>query len=236
MLGKSHALSGLVMGAAAGEFLLHADLPHAAALAGLTAGMALICDLDSVGACASRSLGILSGAVAHVVRFVSFGHRHGTHCAIGVAVFTGLAILACDYRHDYAGMAGLALLLTIATAGALEALHLTRGHWGDLAGAGVAALVIWKGYGLSLIPTAVLTGTLTHLAGDSCTDSGVMWLWPLSSYRFHFLPEPLAWTTGSKPELRIVDPVLLVSLVLLASWAVMPGADIAAFHAVANVL
>lgn len=235
MLGWSHAASGLTAGLATGIFL-HYSLPQDAALSGLTAGMALIPDLDSVGACASRSLGMISGALAHVIRFVSFGHRHGTHSIPGIAAFTGLAILACHYRHDYAGMAGLALLLTIAVAGALEALHLTRGHWGDLIGAGVAGLVIWKGYGLALIPLAVLVGTATHLTGDSLTHSGVMWCWPASGYRFHFLPGRAAFTTGTKPELRIVDPILLVSLVLLASWAVAPGTDIAAFHAVAAAL
>lgn len=222
MLGWSHAASGACAGLAAG-LLLHKSVPADAALSGLTAGMALLPDLDSVGACASRSLGFLSGAVAHVIRFVSFGHRHGTHCLIGIGVFTGLAALACMFRHSYAGMAGLALLLTIAVAGALEALHLARGHTGDLIGAGVSALVIWKGWGLSLIPLSVLVGTFTHCAGDSCTDSGVMWFWPVSQYRVHFLPEPLSFSTGTAPELHVVDPILIGSFALLAFWAIDPA-------------
>lgn len=229
MLGYSHAASGLAAGAAAG-LILHKTLGQDVALSGLTAGMALIPDLDSVGACASRSLGLLSGAVAHVIRFISGGHRHGSHSIIGIAVFTGLAVLACAFRRDYAGMAGLALLLTIAVAGAVEALHLTRGHAGDVAGVAVSALVIWKGYGLSLIPVAVLVGTVTHLAGDSCTDSGVMWLWPFSQFRFHFLPEPLAFSTGSRPERFFVDPFLFAVLAGLAVQAADPALLASGWH------
>jgi membrane-bound metal-dependent hydrolase YbcI (DUF457 family) len=227
--GYTHALSGLCTGLAAG-ILTHRSLPADAALSGLTAGMALIPDLDSVGACASRSLGYLSKAVAYVIRLISFGHRHGTHSIPGIAVFTGLAVLACHFRRDYAGMAGLALLLTIAVAGAVEALRLTKGHAGDLLGIGVSALVIWQGYGLSLIPLAVVVGTFTHLAADSCTDSGVMWFWPVWGYRIHFLPEPLAWSTGTEPETRFVVPVLFAALAVLAVQAADPGLVVSGWH------
>ena len=132
MLGRSHALSGLAAGSAYAEFVQHARWPGVIALGGLTAGMALIPDLDSCGSTGARSLGFLSGAVSHVVRAVSGGHRHATHSLTGIAVFTGLAWLAAHYRHDYAGMAGLALLLTLAVSSALEALHVTGSHLSDL--------------------------------------------------------------------------------------------------------
>ena len=225
MQGRTHALSGLVAGAAVAEFGLHADLAHTAALAGYTAGMALICDLDSCGGSSARCFGLISGAVSRVVRRISGGHRHFTHSVGGIAVFTGLAWLACRYRHDLGGKIGLALLLTIAVSSGLEALsrRMRSGHLGDLIAVGAAAGAIWQGYGLALIPLATLLGCLVHCIADSCTDSGVMWLYPVSKYRWHFLPEPLAWSTGSRPERWIVTPLLVAAVAALAAWAADPA-------------
>src|SRR5882724_1024029 len=130
--GRTHALSGAVLGLGAG-ILLHKTAVQDAELAGFTAGFALLVDLDSCGSSSARSLGFISGAVSHVVRRVSGGHRHATHSLIGIAAFTGLALLACYFRHDYAGMAGLALLITLSVAGALQAEGLTSSIVADLA-------------------------------------------------------------------------------------------------------
>lgn len=235
MRGYSHSLSGAAAGLAAG-ILLHYSLTNDAALSGLTAGMALLPDLDTRSSCASRCLGFASGAVSLVIAKTSGGHRHLAHSLAGIAAFTGLAWLACHYRHDLGGKIGLGLLLVIAVAGALEALHLARSHAADLAGAVVAGLVIWHGYGLALIPLATLIGTSTHILGDMLTVEGCPLVLPLSKSHQFALPPFLRFTTSHWPETRIVDPVLLVSFVLLASWAVMPGADMAAFHAVVHAL
>jgi hypothetical protein len=40
--------------------------------------------------------------------------------------------------------------------------------------------------------------------------------------RYHLLPEPLAFTTGTSPELLIVDPILTAALLVLAGWAADP--------------
>jgi membrane-bound metal-dependent hydrolase YbcI (DUF457 family) len=215
MLGVSHATSGLVTGAAVAEFVMHLPAPGVIAMAGFTAGMALIPDLDACHASAARSLGFLSYAVSWVVRLVSGGHRHATHSLIGIGAFTGLAVLAGHYRADVAGKAGLALLITIAVSGALEALHLTDSHLSDLIAIAVAAAVVWYGYDLRLIPLAVLIGTASHIAGDMLTDSGCPLAWPLSLYRLH-IPEPLAFSTGSRRERWIVVPALLLALGWLA--------------------
>ncbi len=221
MEGHSHALSGACTGLAAG-IVLHEGLTADVALAGFTAGMALLPDLDSIGACASRSLGFISESVAWVIRLISGGHRHASHSLVGIAVFTGLAWVACLFRHDLAGQIGLGLLLVIAVAGALEALHLARSHVADLAGVAVAGAVVWHGYGLALIPLAVLLGTATHIAGDCLTKSGCMLAYPLSEHRSHLLPGRAAFTTGTRPELWVVDPALMVLLGLL-SWDALSG-------------
>ena len=222
MLGHSHALSGGVAGLAAGIFL-HLPIPQTAALAGFTAGMALLPDLDKCGSSPARSLGFVSESVAWVFGRISGGHRHATHSFLGIAVFTALAWVSCHFRADWGGKAGLALLMTLSVSAALEALHLARGHLADLAGVAVAAAEIWYGYGLRLIPVAVLLGCATHITGDMLTDSGCMLGFPWSRQRFHLLPEPLAFTTGTLPELLIIDPILSGALLALAVWIIDPA-------------
>lgn len=222
MLGHSHALSGGVTGLAAG-LVMHMSVPHTVALAGFTAGMALLPDLDKCGSSPARCLGFVSEAVAWILGRISGGHRHATHSFLGIGVFTGLAWLSAHYRADWAGKAGLALLMTLSVAGGLEALHLVRGHLADLIGIGSAAWAVWYGYGLSLIPLAVLIGCSTHIVGDMLTDSGCMLAYPVSKYRFHLLPEPFAFTTGTRPEILIVDPILAGALLLLAGQVADPG-------------
>jgi membrane-bound metal-dependent hydrolase YbcI (DUF457 family) len=233
MLGHSHALSGGVTGLAAG-LVMHMSGPQIATLAGFTAGMALLPDLDKCGSSPARSLGFLSETVAWIVAKISGGHRHATHSIVGIAAFTCLAWLSTHFRHDWAGKAGLALLLTLSVAAALEALHIARGHVADLIGIVVASAEVRYGYGLSLIPLAVLIGCATHIAGDMLTDSGCMLGYPVSKYRYHLLPEPLAFTTGTRPELLIVDPILTGALFLLAAWTADPAFVAAHWHALAR--
>jgi hypothetical protein len=62
------------------------------------------------------------------------------------------------------------------------------------------------------------------------TDSGCMLAFPLSRQRFHLLPEPLAFTTGTRPELLIVDPLLTGAIVVLSGWAADPAFVAAQWH------
>jgi membrane-bound metal-dependent hydrolase YbcI (DUF457 family) len=229
MLGHSHALSGAVTGVATGIFL-HMPLGQTTALAGFTAGMALLPDMDKCGSSPARCLGFLSEAVAWIIGRLSGGHRHATHSFLGIAIFTGLAWAACHFRADWGGKAGLALLMTLSVSAGLEALRVVRGHAADIIGIGVASWEVWYGYGLRLIPLAVLVGCTTHIVGDMLTDSGCMLAFPLSKQRYHLLPEPLAFTTGTRPELLLIDPILTGALLLLAGWAVDPSFASAHWH------
>ena len=232
MLGHSHSLSGLAAGTGAG-IALHMSIPQTAALAGFTAGMALLPDLDQHGSCASRSLGPLSEALSRVMRKICLGHRGLSHTWMGIAGFGGIALLGAHLRHDWAGKAILGLLVMIAATGALEALHVLRSGPADVVGAAVAAAVAFWGWDLRLMTIAVPLGVLAHQLGDGLTEGGEAWLRPLSRHKFHLLPKWLQFTTGTRPELLIVDPLLLLSLGLLASWAVAPGLDMMVWnHAV----
>lgn len=233
MLGHSHALSGAVAGGATG-ILLHLPVSQAAALAGFTAGMALLPDLDKCGSSPARCLGFLSEAIAWAAGRISGGHRHATHSVLGIAIFTGLAWACCHFRAGWAGKAGLALLLALSMAAALEALYIARGHIADVIAIGIAAWVAWSGSGLRLIPLAVLIGCSAHIAGDMLTDSGCMLGFPVIRHRFRLLPEPLAFTTGTRPELLIVDPILSGTLVILAALAADPAFVTAQWHSLAG--
>jgi membrane-bound metal-dependent hydrolase YbcI (DUF457 family) len=230
MLGHSHALSGAAAGLAAGIFL-HLPLAQTGALAGFTTGMALLPDLDKCGSSPARCLGFLSEAVAWIISKISGGHRHATHSFLGIAAFTGAAWVACHHRADWAGKAGLALLMALSVSAGLEALRISRGHVADLIGIAVAAWEVWYGYGLRLIPLAVFLGCSAHVLGDLLTDSGCMLTFPLSKQRYHLLPGPLAFTTGTSPELLIIDPILTGAVLVLAGWAVDPALIVAGWHA-----
>jgi membrane-bound metal-dependent hydrolase YbcI (DUF457 family) len=225
MLGHSHSLSGAVTGMAAG-ICLGLGLPLTVVLAGFAAGFAVMPDMDKCGSGPARSLGPLSELLAAIIGKLSGGHRHFTHCLAGIAVFTGLAWLGCLFRHDLGGKIGLMLLLSLAFSAGLWALRIARGLTADVLGISIAAAVTFAGIGLALVPLACAIGWSTHILGDSCTDSGVRIFYPFSDWKLHLLPEPLAFTTGTRPETWIVDPALVLALGFLALQAVGLGADL----------
>jgi len=221
VLGISHAASGLATGLAVAE-VTHLPATGAVTLAALTAGFATLPDLDSTHSCAARSLGFLSEGFAHLVRLVSGGHRHATHSAVGVAVFTAVAWLACHYRGEPYGRTVLAAFLALAIAAGLRALRL-GGHWADVLAIAAAAGIAWDGWYLALIPLAALVGTATHIAGDMLTDVGCPLAWPFTLRHFG-LPREVAFTTGHAVERFVVDPVIVAGIGLLVYVAAtVPG-------------
>lgn len=231
-LGHTHALSGLVTGTAVGLYATHVRLEHTglghlspghlAVFVGLTAGAAVLPDIDHPSSSMARSFGFLSRGVAWLVGKISGGHRHLTHAILGIAGFTVLAWLAVKFRHDIGGKIALGLFLALIIAGALYALSV-HGHGADvLAIAGAIAIVI-TGYGLSLVAIAVCVGCVTHVLGDMLTLQGCPLLYPFSDWHFRLLPKPLAFTTGTWPELWVLDPALVAGLGWLIYQAVHMG-------------
>jgi membrane-bound metal-dependent hydrolase YbcI (DUF457 family) len=224
--GHTHALTGLVTGLAAGEFVLHLPLPQTAGLALLTAGAAVLPDVDHPDSTLAHSFGFLTRAVAEIIGKVSGGHRHGTHSIAGVAVFTLAAWLGVYYRHDWAGRIGLGVLLAVVIASGLIALRIgkgrrwhrvLRGHRSDALAIAAAAGMTFFGTGLALVAVAMGLGCATHIfAGDSFTDQGCPWGWPLSQRHFRWVPEPIAFTTNTKPEAVFAAAFGLAFLVLVA--------------------
>lgn len=235
MLGRTHALSGAVAGAAAGLAVAHLTPAGVAVAAGLTAGAAVLPDIDHPDATIARSFGLLTRAFAWLIEKVSGGHRHGTHSLVGIGAFTAAAYAAVGYRHTVPGLAALGLLLTLVIAAALRALRI-GGHAADLLAVAGAASVIWSGFGIGTLGWAVALGTGTHIVGDMLTDEGVPLAWPLSRAHLRLLPEPLAFTTGTRPERWVVAPLLLVALAWLAFLTaggphLLTGGHLAPVHA-----
>lgn len=221
-LGHTHALSGLLTGTAVGLYVTHLPPVQLALFAGLTAGAAVLPDVDHPDSTLAHSFGFLTRAFAWVVGKISGGHRHLTHAVLGVAGFTELARVAVAYRRDTAGTIGLAVLLALVIASGLYAMRV-NGHGADvLAIAGAVAMTV-TGTGLALVTTAVGVGCATHVVGDMLTDEGCPLFYPLSRYHFRLLPEPLAFTTGTRPELWVLDPALAAGLGLLIYRAFSTG-------------
>jgi membrane-bound metal-dependent hydrolase YbcI (DUF457 family) len=230
MMGRTHALSGLVAGAAAGQLIWHLNLSHLAIGAAMATGAAVLPDIDHPDASVARCFGFITEAFAWLIEHISGGHRHGTHSLVGVAAFTGGAYAAEHYRYTLAGKIGLGLLLVLVLASGLRALKI-GGHFGDLIAIAIAAGMFYTGFGISQVPWAIAIGTATHLVGDMLTNEGIPLAWPVSRFHVRLLPEPFAFTTGTRPERWVVAPVLLGALVWLAWLAtiaprIAPGSRI----------
>jgi membrane-bound metal-dependent hydrolase YbcI (DUF457 family) len=210
VLGREHALSGLAAGAAAGEWVLHLSPGGTAVLAGLAAAMATLPDLDQCESSATRSLGWLSEAFAWVVGKVSGGHRHATHSVIGVAAFTVWAWAAYHWHASGWGRAALGLLLALAFAAGLRALHL-GGHLTDTAAVIGGVAIALGGWGERQVVLATGLGCAVHIAGDMLTTRGCPIAWPVTMWHAG-LPEPLAFDAGAWQETWVVLPVLLIAV------------------------
>lgn len=228
MLGRDHALSGALAFAAVAP-LIHVTGMHLAAGVMLTAGAGVLPDIDEPGSTIARTFGFFTGAFAWIVHRLSGGHRKGTHSFIGVALLTGGALAAGTWQasapvtHGHAELSWhlvpAGLILALLFAAAFRALRI-GGHHGDLAGIGLAALVIWQRWDLTrvtmrqvpVLALCVCVGVLAHLAGDMCTHDGCPLLYPFSRYEFGLLPKPLRITTNKVAEHWIVTPLLVAGL------------------------
>lgn len=251
-MGKTHCAVGAVTGLAYGEFGAHLPLPQTAMLTVFTAGLAVLPDIDHPEATMAQSFGFLTKSFATVVGKVSGGHRWGTHCIIGSAILTGLAMAAVHWRHTLAGRIGLGFLLALTFAAVFCAtgagrlsikaarkwLHLGRflkvKHVMELAAIGLALLVSFTGLGLGLLWLATLLGCTAHCIADWPTDQGYPFFYPLSKHRYK-LPEPLAFTVNTKPE-TVLYAVSLAAVAILAILAIDPALGGTAWHAAAHLI
>ncbi len=221
-LGHTHALSGAVVGGAIGLFVMHLPAPQLALFTGLTAGAAVLPDIDHPNSSLAHCFGFMTKAFAWLIGRISGGHRHLTHAFLGIAGFSVLAWLAVKYRPDLAGKIGLGVFLSLIIASGIYTFGL-RGHAADvLAIIGAIALIVSR-TGLVHVAVAVLAGCATHVVGDMLTDEGCPLFFPFSREHYRLLPRPLAFTTGTRPELWLLDPALFGGFGWLIYRAVQLG-------------
>lgn len=222
MMAPAHALTGVAAGLVLAAATAH-PWPVQAATVAVTAGAALLPDLDHRGATVSRSLGpitkVLSRMIAALSRAVyratrspgdrktaGSGHRQLTHTVpgcVGLAAIVA-AVTACG---RWPGLVILGLLVALGAAGVpalgaaftLSVTLLLVARVPDVAG-------YWWLWG-----TATAVGCGMHLLGDAATVSGIPALWPLErgGRRWADIRLPVTTRAGSAVERMLVVPALL---------------------------
>ncbi|MCX9191354.1 metal-dependent hydrolase [Carbonactinospora thermoautotrophica] len=220
MLGHSHAVSGALAWAATATVLPEfggVALGPRDILVGtlLTAGAALVPDLDHPDSTIANFLGPPSELLARVVSFLSGGHRHGTHSLL----FIALAWLGTWAGVAYLGRNFVLVTVFILLALAIRALHLcppgngvkVYGTIGTLSLVGTFAVANWLPGVWDWLPWSMAIGCAAHILGDCLTDRGCPLLWPVKG-RFGI---PVVSRTGNAVETWVLVPLMTVATLAL---------------------
>lgn len=235
MLGRTHALTGLCAGLALSPLLV-GTFAQALLFSAVTAGYALLPDLDHPGARASRLLGPVTGTLSRGVRAGSRWlyrrtkgprderhdgeHRHATH-TVAFALLAGTAAALGTWLGSVwvpAGIVGLGILLAVDALGdwVLPVAGICAGVWWGAVAGDVLGILAGTGPALGI---AVALGCVTHCLGDAVTLSGCPFLWPIPIAGETWFeirpPQPLRFRTGGAFETRGVFPAFVVIAVLL---------------------
>ncbi|WP_369139868.1 metal-dependent hydrolase [Modestobacter versicolor] len=213
MLGHSHALSGLAVGAATLPWAPVTGTVAQVAWVSAVGGFAMLPDLDQSGSTISRMWGPLTDVPSGLVNAVTGGHRWGTHDAVLGPLVFGVLATAAAWNH-WSSL----LLLALAIGLALRALHFVIPGRAENTVVG-NLLLSWAGAWLLLahspspvwLPWAVAVGVLTHIAGDFLTKEGVpvpvFWLVRRSRL------SPIHLRTGAFVEKAVLVPLFVVATV-----------------------
>ncbi|APE12522.1 MULTISPECIES: metal-dependent hydrolase [Rhodococcus] len=253
VMGPTHAMSGAAAGLVMATVLPPewggpTSLAGAFVFAGVTAGAALLPDLDSPQATVARSFGPASQALAHVVEKGSLaiyaatstrkddsrtnGHRTATH-TLAFAVLAGVLVSGLVSAFAKPAVLGvLFVMLGLALRG-LFPKWVKKNDWVAVTGVAAAlSMITWWAWpetvsGVAL-GAAVTVGVVAHLLGDAGTKMGVPLLAPFVS-----INGKRWWDVAPPSLLRIkasgvADQVLLgvftvASLVLLYLVVVDPA-------------
>ena len=211
MLGHSHALSGLAVGAATLPWAPLEGTVSQVAWVAAVGGFAMLPDLDSSGSTVSDMWGPVTDVPSGAIGRLAQGHRWGTHdLVLGPLVFGALAVAAAG-----AFWSSL-LLMALAIGLGLRALNFVIP--GRIENTVIGNLVLsWGGAWLLLahspnpswLPWAVAVGVVTHIAGDALTTAGipVPLVWVFHRGRLKLLPI----RTGAAVEKVVLVPLFLVA-------------------------
>jgi membrane-bound metal-dependent hydrolase YbcI (DUF457 family) len=238
VMGPTHALSGVAvwMAGAAGLQLCGIAVPSAelAVGAAVSAGAALLPDIDHPSSTVARTFGPVSTVVAHGVDRASTvvynltrtareeprtgGHRTLTHTAVFAVAAGSMVSAACGFLGKPAAVTVLFLMLGLAIRG-LMGRWVRRQGWVittlvTAAAAGAATWWLPAGRGYPVLGLAVTVGSLTHCLGDMITKQGCPLAWPLvhrGKRWWEFAPPAaLRIRAGGSFEKAVLVPVLTV--------------------------
>lgn len=236
MMGRSHALSGVLAVTLAGAYL--AVPPGALLVLGMVVpGSSLLPDVDHARSTVSSTYGPLTRGFSKLV-----GHRQITHSVPGVLVL-GTALYGALAVRDGAadqwepavriaaqiasyGFVCLVLILVLAAFIRLgRGLPGAVGRWfrrswfDDLAPVPfVGSIVIFSDLDLSLVPVAVMAGCVIHMFGDMITKMGLPILWPLSKSKVRLA----SIKAGGKIERFLIVPLMIIGIAWSAGVIVWP--------------
>lgn len=211
MMGHSHAMSGALAWTVAAPIILPLSgtdltLPVYAAGLAVTAGCALLPDLDHPSSTIARTFGPITQLLAQITNVLAGGHRMWTHSlafTIGAGAFTWLAQLWWPATTA-------AVIMFLAIGLAMRGLHLAPAHgfkgWlmiMAISFAGVfaaqATITQW-----AWMPYTIALGVAVHCLGDALTPGGVKYLLPWrKTFQLGLLP-----ATGSFVETGILTPAM----------------------------
>jgi hypothetical protein len=213
VLGHSHALSGLAVGAATLPWAPVTGTVGQVAWIAAVGGFAMLPDLDQRCSTVSDMWGPATDVPSGVIGKLAGGHRWGTHDAVLAPVVFGLLAVAAA-----GAFWSSLLLLALAIGLGLRALHFVIPGRTETTILGNLVLS-WGGAWYLLghmaapawLPWAVAAGVLTHIVGDAITTAGVPvpLLWILNRGRLVFLP----LRTGATVEKAVLVPLFLAATV-----------------------
>lgn len=244
MMRAGHAITGLCAGLAATP-ALGVTTPSATVLGGVvTAGAALLPDLDHPGATASRRLGWMTRGLSHALRACSAKlyaatkgprdergngkHRHMTHSLLFAALLAGLVGLGSQYAAGWHPLVGFAAVV----APVVFCLMLAQaqfGHWVALATvAAVMPLLTNEASPVAAIndlagPIGILIGLgcFVHCLGDAITKAGCPFLFPLpiaGETWYEIRPPAFLRFRAGGPVEKVLTTVVFVPL---AGWLLL---------------
>ncbi|WP_255584098.1 metal-dependent hydrolase [Dietzia sp. ANT_WB102] len=251
-MGPTHAMSGAAAGLAIGAFLPigwggAASATEVFVFAGVTAGAALLPDLDSPQSTLARSFGLVSKSVAHVTEKISKsiyratmtrkdapirnGHRTATH-TVWFALLAGAVTAALVTKFGKNSAIGvLFFMLGLAIRG-LAPTWTKKQDWAYVTGLSLAlAVAVWwalpASAGSAALGAAVTAGVLVHIFGDMITKRGVPLLGGVVSIGgkrwWNFRPpRPLRIRAGAGMDKVLALACTAVTLVLAYCVAAAP--------------
>lgn len=256
VMGPTHAMSGAAVGLAVAQALPAqwggvTSPTDAFIYAGITAGAALLPDLDSPQATVSRSFGPLSLGLSHVIentaqgivnltrgpkdQHCGNGHRTATH-TVWFALLMGMGATALIAAFGHNAIIGLLFVfLGLGLRGVFPEWS-KKNDWLIVTAVSAGlAWVAWKMMESSsagiVMASAVTVGILTHLAGDFITKRGIPAFAPLVPVGqrrwWDFAPPSFLRISASGAADQLLLAVFTVATVIQAFLLVSTGSALA---------